>query len=200
MNTVPTVRASLPTLRAPLLMMLVVLAGCQSAPTRLYTLSAVATAAPRSTYGGPPIRVDAVRFPPDLDRIEVVRDAGFGELRLSDVDHWSAPLGELARQALSGDLLARLPAGKTVFPHLMKPAGAFGVSIDVLDFEADRQGARLQASWEFTGNGAAPSANGRTVTLRQNLPATNAAAVAQSLSALLGQLADHIVAQLAAPE
>ncbi len=200
MNAVPTLRASLPTLRAPLLMMLVVLAGCQSAPTRLYTLSAVATAEPRSTYGGPPIRVDVVRFAPDLDRIEIVRDAGFGELRLSDVDHWSAPLGELARQALSADLLARLPAGKAVFPHLMKPAGAFGVSVDVLDFEADRQGARLQASWEVTGNGATPSANGGTVTLRQNLPATNAAAVAQSLSALLGQLADHIVAQLAAPE
>lgn len=200
MNTAPTLRASLSTLRAPLLMMLVVLAGCQSAPTRLYTLSADVTAAPRSTYGGPPIRVDSVRFPPDLDRIEIVHDAGFGELRVSDVDHWSAPLGELARQALSGDLLARLPAGKTVFPHLMKPAGACGVSVDVLDFEADRQGARLQASWTVTGNGGTPSANGGTVTLREDLPATNAAAVAQSLSALLGQLADHIVAQLAAPE
>lgn len=174
------------------------LAACQSAPTRMFTLYAVAPGAPREGYDGPPLRIDAVHFPPELDRIEIIRDVGPGELRLSDLDHWSAPLGQSARQALSADLVARLPAGKAIFPHLAKPAGALGVTVDVLDFKTDGRGVLLQASWVVTGagQGAAPARSGGTVTLHTDAPAADAAATATALSALLGQLADRIVAAL----
>ncbi len=106
------------------------LGSCAGAPTRIYTLYAVAPGGP-SVYAGPPVRVDVVNFPAALDRIEVVRNGAPGELELSDTAHWSAPLGDVARQTLAADLIARLPAGKALFPDLPKPAGALGVSVDL---------------------------------------------------------------------
>jgi uncharacterized lipoprotein YmbA len=181
------------------------LSACSSAPTRIYTLYGVAPATPRIAYAGPPLRVDAVYFPPALDRIEIIRDVAPGQLRLSDTDHWSAPLGETARQALSADLVARLPLGKALYPRLPKPDGALGLIVDVLAFHTDGQSAELQVSWvvvspagqgtsQAAGQGATGSAN--SATLRSSGAAANAAATAQALSNLLAQLADRIVAGL----
>ncbi len=177
---------------------MLLLGACTSAPTRLYTLYAIAPAATRSTYAGPPLRVDAVHFPPALDRIEIIRDSGPGQLRLSDTDHWSAPLGETARQALSADLVARLPPGKALYPRLPKPDGALGLSVDVLEFHTDARGAELQASWVLSpaGQGQRAAASASSATLRSSEPAANAAETAQALSTLLAQLADRIVAGL----
>jgi len=167
------------------------LSACSSAPTRIYTLYAVAPATTRSTYAGPPLRVDAVHFPPALDRIEIIRNLGPGQLQLSDTAHWSAPLGAIARQALSADLVARLPPGKMIYPQLPKPDGALGLLVDVLEFHTDGQSAELEVSWVANPAGSAGSA-----TLRASGPAANAAETAQALSALLAQLADRIVAGL----
>jgi uncharacterized lipoprotein YmbA len=176
------------------------LCACSSAPTRIYTLYAVAPTATRSVYGGPPLRVDAVHFPPALDRIEIIRDVGPGQLRLSDTEHWSAPLGETARQALSADLVARLPPGKTIYPQLPKPDGALGLIVDVLEFHTDGQSAELQASWVANpaGQGQGQAATGSTgsATLHSSGPAATAAETAQALSILLAQLADRIAAGL----
>jgi len=177
---------------------MLLLGACASAPTRLYTLYAIAPAATRSTYAGPPLRVDAVHFPPALDRIEIIRDLRLGELRLNDTDHWSAPLGEIARQALSADLVARLPPGKALYPRLPKPDGALGLLVDVLEFHADDRGAQLQASWVLSpaGHGQTVASSATSATLRTSEPVLNAAETAQALSTLLAQLADRIVAAL----
>jgi uncharacterized lipoprotein YmbA len=142
--------------------------------------------------------VDAVHVPPSLDRIEMVQDIAPGELRIRDMDHWSAPLGETARQALSADLLVRLPQGRLVFPSLAKPAGALGVSVDILAFHTDGEGAELQASWQVTGSAAEPAPQLRAVSLHLDTPAagTAPAATARAWSGLLAQLADRIVASL----
>lgn len=181
----------------------VMLTACQSAPTRIYTPYAVPPAAAHDAYAGPPLRVDAVHFPPALDRIEIVRDIGRGEMSLSDVDHWSAPLGQAARQALSADLVARLPPGKTVFPHLTKPGGALGLTVDVLDFTTDSRGASLQAGWAIStpGQSAAVASGTATfhsdaATFHSDAAAGGAEATVRALSTLLGLLADRIVAAL----
>jgi len=170
--------------------------ACQSAPTRLYTLYSVPPAASAGAYAGAPIRVDAVHFPPALDRIEMIRDDAPGEMHLSDVDHWSAPLSQTARQTLAADLVLRLPAGKAIFPHLTKPDGALGVTVDVLEFTTERREARLQAGWVVNAVGQSSASRGGTVTLRTRTAGDDATATAQALSALLGQLADRIVAAL----
>jgi uncharacterized lipoprotein YmbA len=179
-------------------MLLPWLAACSSAPTQVYTLAAIAPAAVVAGYAGPPLRVDAVHVPPALDRIEMVSPVASDELQIDDSRHWSAPPGELSRQALTADLIARLPPGRVIFPHLAKPAGALGVDVDLLQFELDAQGARLQAAWAVTADGTHADRGGGSAVLRTGRSGAGGAATAQALSTLLAQLADRIVAGLSA--
>ncbi len=180
-------------------LVLAALTACQSAPTRIFTLYPEPPAA-RSEYSGAPIRVDAVHVPPALDRIEMVSNVAPGELRISDLDHWSAPLGRASRQTLSADLIARLPPGRVIFPHLAKPDGALGLVVDILDFKVDRSGASLEASWLLTSSNSDSGDRRGVVELRIDQPAADAAATARALSTLLGQLADRVVANLTTPD
>jgi uncharacterized protein len=117
-------------------------------------------------------------------------------MKISDLDHWSAPLGQVARQTLSADLIARLPQGRVIYPHLAKPDGALGLAVDVLEFKADQTGASLEASWVIGPTNLHPGSNRKAVMLRSDQSSVGAAATAQALSVLLGQLADHIVTDL----
>jgi uncharacterized lipoprotein YmbA len=181
---------------AAAILLVLSLASCRSAATRSYTLYAVPPQAEPSGYSGAAIRVDAVHFPPALDRLEVVTEVAPGELKINDLDHWSAPLGQAARQALSADLVARLPIGRVIFPHLAKSADALGLSVDVLDFKAEPQGAYLLASWVVSS--ASGDAQPRQATAKFTVanPSTSPRDTARALSALLAQLADRIVADL----
>jgi uncharacterized lipoprotein YmbA len=172
------------------------LVSCHSAPTRIFTLYAVAPAAPISRYTGPAIRVDAVHVPPALDRIEVVSDIAPGELKVSDLDYWSAPLGQVAKQALSADMVARLPSGRVIFPHLAKPDGALGISVDILDFGGSTNGAHLEASWIITPTNPDAVTRRGTGRFRGEPSGADATATVRALSTLLAQLADQIVAEL----
>jgi uncharacterized protein len=175
---------------------LLVMAACQSAPTRVFTLEPVVPRSIANPYSGPPVRIDAVHIPPALDRIEILSEVAPGEFKVSDLDHWVAPLGQVARQTLTADLIARLPQGRVIFPHLTKPAGAIGVSVDLLAFSADREGAKLHVSWVGTSDGSQPQSCGGTMMLQTTLPGAGSAATASALSTLLAQLADRIVAEL----
>ena len=71
------------------------LAGCgHSPPTRFYTLDPVAPPSPQA-YAGPALRIGQVYVPAVLDRSELVREPGAGQLKVDDFDHWGAPLGQL---------------------------------------------------------------------------------------------------------
>jgi uncharacterized lipoprotein YmbA len=169
---------------------------CSSTPTRTYTLYPVAPVSTPTAYAGPAIRIDAVHIPPALDRIEVVSGLGQAELKVSDQDHWSAPLAELAKQALSADMVARLPSGRVIFPHLAKSVGAAGVNVDILDFRAGKNDAYLEASWIIAPSNSDAS-HRRTAQLRGSGSDANTTSTADVLSVLLAQLADQIVADLA---
>jgi uncharacterized protein len=173
----------------------VALLACSSAPTKIHTLYPIAPAAVRDAYTGPPVRIDVVHMPPSLDRIEVVSNVTPGQLKINDLDHWSAPLGQVARQALSADMVTRLPQGRVIFPHLNKPEGALGIAVDVLDFGGDETGFHLQASWVTSTPGAKPATSG-TAMLRTDASGTGPDAAAHALSSLLAQLADRIAAAL----
>jgi uncharacterized lipoprotein YmbA len=185
-----------PRIRALAIALGALLSACRSAPTRLYTLYPVASNSVRETYTGPPVRVDAVHFPPALDRIEIVRDVAPGEMAVNDLEHWSAPLGQTARQALAADLVSRLPPGKSIFPHLAKPDGALGLNVDVLEFKTDAGGFSLQVSWVVHRAGQASATGGGTATLRTTVSGDGSAATVQALSILLGELANRIVTSL----
>ena len=177
--------------------------ACASPPTRFFTLDPVAPAQ-ATAYAGPPVKVLAVHIPPDLDREELVDETTPGEVRVHDFEHWSAPLGQTARQILIQDLAARLPTGQALGPSTPGGDGAALLTVDVLSFHAGPQGAVMQAAWSATlpvGAGA----GGLSATIRAPLRqlqssgvSADGAGTAQAFSALLGQLADEITATLPA--
>jgi uncharacterized lipoprotein YmbA len=172
------------------------IAGCRSAPTRIFTLEPIATTASQVVYSGPSLRIDVVHVPPSLDRIEILTEIAPGELKINDLAHWAAPLGQLARGAETADLMARLPTGKVTFPDLAKSAGQVGVNIDILSFSANARGARLEASWVVTSDDPAAVSPTHAASLADDRPAADAAATARALSALLALLADRISREL----
>jgi uncharacterized lipoprotein YmbA len=161
-------------------------------------LEPIAAAAAIGPYSGPALRIDSVHVPPSMDRIEITTERAPGEIRINDLDHWAAPLGQLVRQALTADLSVRLPEGRVIFPHLAKPQGAIGINLDILAFSADAKGSRLEASWIMTSDDSKPASAPRTVLLEDHTPTEGAAATARALSALLAQLADRIADELVA--
>lgn len=198
--------STLPTLRSMTLLVTGLATGltaCQSAATRLFTLEPLAPSGPHAPMlagTGTPVRVDAVHLPPALDRQELMTSSTPGEFKIRELDQWSAPLSDLARQTLTADLSLRLSPGQVIFPHLPKPAGALGITVDVLELSADARGAVLQASWLVASADAAKDSHRAFVTLhaaasRDEDPAT----AAHVLSTLLAELADRIVADLPAP-
>jgi uncharacterized lipoprotein YmbA len=176
--------------------------ACHSAATRMYTLDVAAPGTRLSSYSAPPLRVESLSVPAGWDRIEILQPALSGELKISDFDHWSAALGQVARQALSADLDERLPPGSVIYPRLPKPSGALSVNVDILEFSVVGSRASIQVSWVISP-AAAPTAAGAPTpkrseaSLQSPLSTTGPADVARAWSVLLGQLADHIAADAA---
>jgi uncharacterized protein len=176
----------------------VALGGCRSASTRIYTLGPAAPTSHIDVYNAPALRVDTLNVPAGWDRIEILRPSAAGTLEISDFDHWAAPLAQMARQALSGDLDQRLPLGSIIFPRLPKPTGALGVNVDILEFNILASQASMRASWIIVPSGDDAQRAKRSVAeLRSSMSSENPAAVAHAWSGLIGQLADRIAADAA---
>ena len=178
------------------------LAACgHSPPTRFFTLDPLApAAASASLYAGPPVRVDAVHIPPQLDRPELVRQPAANEIVVEDFAQWAAPLGEIARRALTQDLMARLPAGVVIFPDAPKPPAASGLVVDILAVN-DGDSATLDASWTILP--ARPAGKGSTISVQPHAVRVSAPRIgtgpdaqAARFSRLLAALADSIAASL----
>jgi hypothetical protein len=172
---------------------LTVLVGCASAPTRLHTLEPQAAGASPAAYDGPPVRVAAVTFPADIDRVELVTEDAGGNLKVNDLDHWAAPLGKLAQQTLTGDLLGRLPPGKVAFPQLPASGPVAELRIAILRLPSGGRSS-LAASWELTLDTHVQRSG--VVNLPDVARGRSADAEAQDLSNLLARLADEIAAVL----
>jgi uncharacterized lipoprotein YmbA len=175
----------------------VTIGACHSAPTRIYGLDAVVPATRIAAYQAPALRVDTLNVPAGWDRTEILELAADGKLQLSDFDHWSAPLAQIARQTLSDDLDQRLPPGSVIYPRLPKPNEALGIDVDILEFSLSASQASMQASWLIVPALGSQNAKRNVASLHGALTSTAPAAVARAWSELIAQLADHIAADAA---
>ena len=176
------------------------LAACgHSPPTQLFVLN-VQNPAVRTAYAGPPIQVRSLHLPPQFDRPEIVSDAASGQLKARAFAHWAAPVGELAQSTLTGDLSARLPDGKVIYPDAPAPSGAVLVSVDILDARIAGGAGVAQASWSITTPASNPKLPSTVVTHTASLSVdgrgAGPAGDADALGRLLGVLADRMVAKL----
>lgn len=188
-------------MRRPWLLVLAGLCGlaaaCSSSPpTRFFTLSPVPPAGAAKSYAGPPVKVADIQVPPDMDRLELVRQSAGNELSVDDFAHWAAPLGDLARTALTQDLAQRLPAGRVVYPDVPEPEGTWHLSVDLLSFTCAPDRASLEASWSLSAK-SKPAGSPRQLRLSGSC-GIDGPAEAAALSSLLGQLADAVAADMTA--
>jgi len=175
----------------------VTLGACHSAPTRIYGLDPAAPAARMDAYQAPALRVDTLNVPASWDRIEILSLSAAGKLEISDFDHWSAPLAQLARQTLADDLDRRLPPGSVIYPRLPKPDSALGINVDILEFTVVASQASMRASWLIVPAAGSQSAKRNAALMHGSLTSTEPAAVARAWSEFIGELADRIAADAA---
>ena len=186
--------------RTLLLGILFLVAGCGHSPSTQFLTLDPAPATPNAgttAYRGPAIRVPAVRIPPALDRDEFVEKSAPGEVKVSDLVHWSAPLGILARNTLIADLAARLPPGAVAPPDAPAQADGLRIDVTIVSLEVVAGEASMQAAYQFARDDGAAAATHREWATLHLASGSAPLDVARSFSALLGQLADRITEDLA---
>lgn len=180
------------------LLLVLLLAGCSSAKTDYYTLSAVppARAAPAGRPLHPPLEVGDVSIPATIDRNEIVLVAPNDRLELVGTSVWGAPLDQLIRRALSDDLAERLPPNSVLPPGTPEPKGGLRiVAVSIERFDGDTAGdVRLRAAWTLARSGQTPSGTPHRERIDVNAGVGATAAVVPAMSRALGVLADRIAA------
>ncbi len=179
---------------------LLTLGGCASSPpTRYFALDPVPPgASPAADPGdatGAPVKVDAVHIPPALDRDSIVRGESGNQLQISSRDCWAGDLGEMIRRVLTQDLAQRLPSRMVIAPQSPAPPSARGLVVDILTFQPQGGEVVLDADWTLLQGTQSNVVLRRLVHLTASA-APSAQGEAEAMSALLGQLADGIAAQI----
>lgn len=180
---------------------LVLMGACSSSPpTRFYTLSETAP----ETHSGAQLGADSVRIyrvaiPGELDRPQLVRRVDANRLQIAEQDRWAAPLDEMIRRVLSGDLARRLSAGPLADASDASPAGGqHSLSVEVREFYGDANcNVTLRAAWTPKESSAtAHPQTSRATTEDIHVSSTGPCpdGLPATMSVALGQLSDRIVA------
>ncbi len=183
---------------AILLTTVVLLAGCGSSPkTHYFTLSRVPGGQERTASIGMPVTVAAVHVPQSLDRSEMVRATGDNTVEISDQERWTAPLGEMARRALSEDLAERLPRDEVVLPDAPAPPHTSQIVVSLAEFGPDPSGkVVLAGSWSLLDGERGKLLLRRDVALQTAAKGPGGSGEAAAMSELLGELANNIAKTL----
>ena len=178
-------------------LLLLALAGCASSPpTRFFALDPAPGTAAGQHGREKPVKVDAVHIPPALDRNAMVRGESDNQLQISSQDRWAGDLGEMIRRVLTQNLASRLPSGMVIAPESPAPPSARGLVVDVLTFQPQSGGeVVLDADWTLLEGTQSNPVLRRSAHLTAP-GASSAQGEAAAMSALLGQLADAIAAEI----
>ena len=130
-----------------LLIALLAVTGCASAPAKFYSLSSTSTpigVAPANLA----VLVGPISIPAGVDRPEFVVQDGANKVNIEEFNRWSAPLNDSIAKVVAGDLSALLGTPDVATAPLANFNAAYRVTIDVQRFDSIRgQGAMLDAVW-----------------------------------------------------
>ncbi len=177
-------------LAAPLLALVILLAGCgASPPSKFYVLTADPVP-PRAaaTATGNTVALGRITLPGALDRPQIARRRGANEIVFSEEERWAGPLDDMMRRVLADDLAARLPA---------RPPPGLTLALDVSRFDADEAGAvTLTARWAALGPTGAPLGAPRESTIVEPGSGSGAVSIAATMSRAVAGLAARIAGGL----
>lgn len=172
------------------------LAGCGSTPpTAWYVLSA--RQAPAQAAAEPTLGIVAIDVAEYLLAPQILAMDGANRVRRAEFARWAEPLDEGIARVLAQDLAAELGSQGVrlaPWPREWVPRHELRVRIQQLDAYPDR--AELVAAWSLSGGGQAP--RDRLTRLSRPRSGSDAEATAADFSALLGELAVAIAADLRA--
>lgn len=169
---------------------LLALASCASPNPDIYTLQSVTGA----IVTAPPHIIELRRpgLAGYLDRADIVLHDTGTQLTVNSQQRWAEPIGDMIGRVLTEDLSQRLP-DSTVFSEsgAITADPTLRVEIDIQHFDQGPDGhITLIAQTAIEAGRTHTPVKTRHVTLHTNPAAPGAAALATSLSTLLGQLAD----------
>ncbi len=176
---------------------LVLAAGCATQADHFYTLTAGpggghdAQAAPRGNV------LLSVTVPYDVDRSEMVIDAGTNSVKVLDHERWAAPLGDLFTQTLARDIERRrgdlLVADQRFVQDATTP---LFLKVDVVEMTVPRAGrVGLRAHWRIVSSSAGVDRLGSGF-FEAPIVGQDYAAIVGALSECVGLLAQQLGAQL----
>ncbi len=173
-----------------------VAAGCASAPSKFYTISAAA-----KPDGSPPQRyaviVGPVTVPPAVDRPEFVVEVAPNRVDIDEFNRWAAPVSDGIARAVAGDLATLLGTPDVAVAPFANFDPQYRVTISVLRFDTIKdQSTFLDAIWAVQPvNGQTRS--GRT-TARETVEGKDFAALAAAHSRAVASLSADIAAGIRA--
>lgn len=184
--------------RALILSGMGVLAGCMSAPDHFYMLNTLpgATHTPVGA-GARPVRL-SVTIPSMVDRSEMVLNDPSDAVLVYEHERWAAPLADEVSATLARDLEQRRTdflIGDARFDRL--GTVPLAITVDIVRMSARRGGpTTLEAHWRIVGAGphGADQLGGNSFSADAN--GSGFAAIAQSYSQALSELADAIAADV----
>ncbi len=170
-------------------------AACASSPpVRYYVLTVVKAANPQPAAADMvPVRLDRLTLPTELDRSELVRRVDATRVELLENDRWAAPLDDMVRRVLTGDLGARLPADRVADPS--EPAASErhqSLAVDLQQFDGDATCAvTLRAVWVLKPPDGPVQRGGAEVRASAG-DCAGAASLPVAMSQALAQLSDRL--------
>lgn len=180
-------------------LLIALLVGCASAPTRYYTLPPSPLHAPKESVPFAAVALAPITMPPGYDRLALMTAATRTRIRVAGHARWTAPLKSLLRAALIQDLTAQLRPPTIVSspgsPLPKQPAALIALTIQ--RFLPNTSGrVTLVASWVIHSEpGQRMISRGHTV-LHIHGGASHSQAV-QVMSRAAGRLAHSLALQLA---
>jgi uncharacterized protein len=173
----------------------VAMAACGSAPSRYYTLDAIAVS------GGAPlahhlVTVGPVTIPASVDQPQFVTQAGPNRVTVDEFNRWAAPLNDNIARVVAQNLAVLLGTPDVAAGPLANFVPDYTVAIDVQRFESIRgQGTALQAVWTVHRTAGGVNRSGRTSaseTVTDDSFDALAAAHSRAIAMLSGDIATAI--------
>ena len=181
-----------------MVLLLSLLAACGSSPrSNYYLLTTNVTEAP--VGDGPSLGIGPIAVPDYLNRNGLVYSREGNQLQVSSTDRWAEPLESGIKRTVAINLAALLDTQDIrYFPWDPDNAPDYGVSISLLQLDANDQRALLAAEWRVFQPASGDSVTRRIVSLQQPLSggALEIPQIAPAYSQLLAQLSQLISAAI----
>ena len=182
----------------PFLMLAFVIAlaaGCASAPSKFYTLTATASGdgASAASYA---VAVGSVTVPAEVDRPQFTVTVAPNRVAIDEFNRWAEPLSDNIARVVAADLAALLGTPRVTAATLANFNPDYRVTVDIQKFASrPGQSAQVDAVWVVRQSAGNLTLSGRTTV---TVPVTDASydALAAAHSRALAQVSADLAAAI----